>query len=937
MNNDNNKKNNLGDSTRSFTNTEKLRFLGNDNGEIKVNTEVNIKKAKAKKVIKKSTKVTLFSAKKIFQWTFNILLTILLIGLICGIIVGITFGSYMKKELVDSTFDIDPSNLRQDLNKTSWIYYDEDYKDENGNTYEPVEIYGTENRKWITYNQMPKMLVDAFIAIEDERYWSHNGVDWKRTFGAVLSFATGSDNYGGSTITQQLIKNYTGDDETSIQRKVKEITRALSLSERRTKEEVLEMYLNRIHLSRSNYGVWAAAKYYFGKDISIDEETGLPIDELTLAECAALASIPKSPTKYDPVRNPEFNKERRQLVIDKMYELGWVTEEQYLEAKNQDIELNITFEESQIQGKYSYFTDALIEQIVKDLGTEYGYTRSEALGLIYSGGLQIYSTENPSIQKAMEEVFNDPNTFATVDDGVQPQSAMVVMDPYTGEVLGIVGGRGEKVGKLDLNRATMSKRQVGSSIKPLSVYAPAMDLGIIDSFTPLDDSPVYMEKMEKYWPSNSPNRYFGHISVNEAIIRSKNTTAVKLVMDMGVDYPYNFLKNKLHFTSLVEADRNIAPLGLGGFTNGITVLEMAAAYTIFPNEGNFSPARLYTKVLSNDGTILLDKRINEEERAIKESTAAVMSKHLENVVWSGTAARINLKQKVDCAGKTGTTNDNKDLYYCGYTPYYVGACWFGYDIPKSLYKFSGNPAMIAWEKVMEKIHKPIFDEVSQGNATLKKFDDEQVKSAEFCIDSGKEITSTCALDPRGIRSATGYYFVKKKPETALEEQEENVVEEEEAIEEEEAESTEEKKKEIDLGACDCHVLVEWCPESNMLANDYCPRIVPKALVREENRSFMHGDVKIEDAIYTYRDVDAITFDQIPDTPPFYKVILAEGETTGYMTYEAGAPVNGMCKLHRPDVLPETEPDEDYQNGDEISGDLSGFEVSDGGYDDTLSE
>ena len=894
MNNDNNKKN-LSDRTRSFTNTEKFRRSPAD-GEIKVNTEINIKKAKVKKTIKKSTSVTLFGVKKALQWTFNTLLTILLICLISGTIVAIAFGNYMKTELFDAGFDIDPSELRQDLNKTSWIYYSANYKDENGNTYEPTEIYGTENRKWITYSEMPEMLVNAFVAIEDERFWSHNGVDWKRTFGAVFSFATGSDNYGGSTITQQLIKNYTGEDETSIQRKVKEITRALSISEKRTKEEVLEMYLNRIHLSRSNYGVWAAAKYYFGKDISIDEKTGKPIDELTLSECAALASIPKSPTKYDPVRNPDFNKERRQLVIEKMYELELVSEEDYLEAKDQDIELNITYEESQLQGKYSYFTDALIEQIVKDLGSEYGYTRQEALTLIYSGGLQIYSTENPSIQKAMEDVFNDPSTFVTVDDGVQPQSAMVVMDPYTGEVLGIVGGRGEKEGKLDLNRATMSKRQVGSSIKPLSVYAPAMDLGVIDSFTTLDDSPVYMEKMEKYWPSNSPNRYFGNISVNEAIIKSKNTTAVKLIMDgIGTDYAYNFLKNKLKFTSLVEADRNIAPLSLGGFTNGITVLEMTAAYSIFPNKGNFSPARLYTKVLSNDGTILLDKRFNEPERAIKESTAAIMSKHLENVVLNGTGAKITLKNQVDVAGKTGTTNDNKDLYFCGYTPYYVGACWFGYDIPKSLYKFSGNPAMMAWEKVMAKIHEPM---IKSGN--VKEFDESKIHEKEYCIDSGKEISASCALDPRGVRSAIGYYYG-----------------DEDAT--------------INLGLCDAHVLVEWCPESNMLANDYCPRVVAKALVREENRSFMHGDVKIEDAIYTYRDVDFIPYDMIPDAPPFYSVILKEEETTGYMTYEKGAAVNGMCKIHKPF---EEESNLHYFDDE---GDLSGSEVSDGGYDDTLTE
>ncbi len=895
MNNDNNgrtpKKPEGSDRTRSFTYASRAERMNDD--EIRVDTAVNIKKATAKKVIKKGTRFSAGVLGKTFTFIVSILLTLVLIGTICAVIVGGTFAVYTKNYLIDEDFDIEPSALRNDLSQTSWIYYDNKYVTANGEEYEPIEIYGTENRQWVSFDDMPKHLVNAFKAIEDERYDTHNGVDWRRTFGAVISFATGSDNYGGSTITQQLIKNVTGEDDTTIQRKVTEIFRALSLNEKRTKEEVLEMYLNRIHLSRSNYGVGAAAKYYFGKDVS----------ELSVVESAALAAIPKSPTKYDPVRNPEYNAERRVLVLDKMLELEWISKQEYDEAINAELVLNITYEETQETGKYSYFTDALIEQIVEDLENEYSYTRSEALNLLYTGGLKIYTTENPEIQKAMEEVFNDPNTFATVDDGVQPQSAMVVMDPYTGEVLGIVGGRGEKDGKLDLNRATMSTRQVGSSIKPLTSYAPAMDLGIITYSTVFDDTPIYMENMGKYYPSNSPNRYFGKVSVNEAIIRSKNTVAVKIVKDeLGVDYVYNFAKEKLHFENLVEADRNVAPLALGGFTNGITVMEMTAAYSMFPNNGYYSPPRLYTKVLNNDGTILLDRRTNNEERVIKQSTSTVMTKHLQNVVTSGTAARITLKSKVDCAGKTGTTNDNKDLYYCGFTPYYVGACWFGYDIPKSLYKFSGNPAMNAWEKVMEKIHQPIFDSVAAGGETLKKFDFSKLETASFCLDSGLIPCENCSLDLRGSRIGTGYYY--------------------------EGENAPKR-------SCNVHVVVPWCNESNMMANDACTNIRPVALIREEERSFMHGDVAVEDAIYTYRDVDIQYYEEIPESPPFYKYTLAEGETTGYTSYQAGAAVNGMCRIHGAPIHEETNENIDDPPEFDESDDLSGFEVDDGGYDGTL--
>ena len=892
MNNGNNNEKQTGktprtDKTVAFTNTSKINK--NNNGEIKVDTTVNIKKASAKKALKKGTRVF----KRVAQYTLNVFLTLVLIGIISGIIIGSTFAVYVKNYLIDEDFDIEPSELRSGLNQTSWIYYNDKYVDENGNTYEPTEIYGTENRMWQNYDDMPDHLVNAFIAIEDERYRTHNGVDWRRTFGAVLSFATGSDNYGGSTITQQLIKNVTGEDDTTIQRKVTEIFRALSLNKKRTKEEVLEMYLNRIHLSRSNYGVGAAAKYYFGKDVS----------ELTVVESAALAAIPKSPTKYDPVRNPDFNKERRALVLDKMLEHEYITQKQYDEAIDADLVLNITYEQSQQTGSFSYFTDALIEQIVKDLGEEYGYTRSEALDLVYTGGLKIHSTENPFVQRTMEEAFNDPATFRITNGDELVQSAMVVMDPHTGEVVGVVGGRGEKTGKLELNRATMSKRQVGSSIKPLTSYGPAMDAGVITYSTILDDAPEYMPSLGKYWPSNAPNQYFGKVCVNEAVVRSKNTVAVRIVRDeLGVDYVYDFAKDKLHFDSLVESDRAVAPLALGGFTHGLTVQEMAAAYCMFPSGGYYSEPKFYTVVYNNDGTVLLDRRSNLSERVIQKSTSTVMTKILENVVWNGTGAAITLKYKVDCAGKTGTTNDNKDLYYCGYTPYYVGACWFGYDIPKSLYKFTGNPALYAWDTVMTKIHQPMLAEAAAGEAPLREFDFSKLTTASFCLDSGDIPCETCALDLRGARVGTGYYY---------------------------------EGKGAPKRTCTTHVLVPWCNESNMMANDECTDIRPAALVREENRSYTHGDVLIADSIYTYRDADIYSYDDIPELPPFYRGTLEEGEAVGYATYTPGAAVNGMCRIHG---APQTEPEDIPQDeaGEPVTeDDMSGFEVNDDDTDNTL--
>ena len=849
---------------------------GSNNKGITVNTAANMKKAEVKKAIKKSGKATGFAAKKIVQWVFNSILTILLILTVSGIIIGATFFNYVQNYLVEDDFDI--GNLKTNLNQTTKIYY----TDDRGTPIELEEerIYGNENRSWVSYNKMPKMLVDAFVAIEDERFWSHNGVDWKRTIGAILQFASGNDSYGGSTITQQLIKNITGEDDTTIQRKVTEIFRALSLSEKRSREEIIEMYLNTINLSRKNHGVQAAANYYFGKDVT----------ELTLVECAALASIPKSPTKYDPVRNPVYNAERRALVLDKMLECGWITEEECQEAKNTELVINITALDGTVTASNSYFKDALIEQIITDLNKEYGYSRQYASNIIYSGGLEIYSTMDPEIQDIMEDVFSDPTTFQKVSDGIQPEAAMAVMDPYTGDVLGIIGGR-EKTGDRDLNRATQSKRQIGSSIKPLTVYAPAMDLGLINYASVVDDTPVeYMESIGRYWPKNQPNRYDGLITINRAVEVSKNTTAVKVLNRLTVDYSYNFAKNKLHLDSLVPSDKDVAPLAMGGLTNGLTVLEVTAAYSIFPNEGTYSSPRLYTKVLRNDGTVLLQRNI-EQEYAISADTATAMTKILQNVVTNGTAAGITLDTKIDVAGKTGSTNDDKDRYFAGFTPYYVGACWFGYDTPKYLGKFSSNPAMIAWEKVMERIHQKYIDEAANGGDELQKFDFSNLEQHQFCLDSGLLPGKNCNHDLRGNRISTGWFT----------------------------------KNQVPTQTCNTHMLVNWDSTTGMVATSNCPSNVcmKVALIKVDDRSFTQN-IPVIDAQYTGRTVFGRPENVLNSTDPYYMSTLPEGLYPGYSP-NVLVPKNSYCTEHNyvtvhPDINADPDNKEDDNNKDSVTSD-----------------
>lgn len=793
----------------------------------------------------------------------NILLTVLLIGIISALIIGTTFAFYIKNHLVE---DYDISGLKFDLDLTTKIYG----IDFDGNTVELVDqkLHGDQNRSWASISQMPKNLKNAFIAIEDKRFYEHGGVDFKRTFGATMMFFTGKTSYGGSTITQQLIKNFSHDNDATIQRKVREIFRALSLSKKRSKDEVLEMYLNTISLSNRCYGVQAASNYLFGKDVS----------ELSLVECASLAAIPKSPYKYDPVRHPEYNKERRDLVLEEMRKLGWIEKEEYEEAINTELVLNITPEDTHSEQITSYFTDALIEQIISDLEEKYEYPREVASNLIMSGGLKIYSTVNPEIQSIMEEVFEDPNSFPKVE-GIQPESAMVVMDPHTGDVVGIVGGRGEKTTSRGLNRATMSKRQVGSSIKPLTVYAPAVDLGYITYSTVIDDTPIKInENTGEYWPFNAPQRYEGKININYAILKSKNTVAVKVLEKLTPEYSYNFAKEKLGLESLVKSDMDYSPMALGGLTHGLTVMEVTSAYSMFPNNGVRSSARLYTQVYDNGGNLLLETP-EKHTIAISDSTASVMTRMLENVLNYGTGTGVTLRQKMSVAGKTGSTNDDKDMYFAGYTPYYVAACWFGYDTPKYLGRFS-NPALHAWDLVMTKVHEKLIEHTGSNWSSLEKFDHSDLVEASFCKDSGKIAGEACKLDPRGSRIETGYFKAGTEP-----------------VEE-----------------CDCHVAVKYDAVTGGVATDGCPseNVVYVGLLNEETRHFTQN-ILITDSQNCYRSLPKNYVYPTRSDVPFYQNTLKTGEYVGHSGVTK--PFNRVCTEHLGNIS-ENHGDDDDVTGNE---------------------
>lgn len=657
-------------------------------------------------------------AKKVLK---RVVILFLVIAVLCGAVIG---GAMLG--FIDNSTELIAEEYNMDF--TSIIYY---IDDETGQPVEMDRLYSEQNRIWVDLAQIPVNLRNAFIAIEDERFETHHGVDWKRTFGAFLGWITGNDSYGGSTITQQLIKNVTGDNDRSPIRKIQEIIRALNLETKMSKDQIIEMYMNTIYLGQGCHGVQAAANIYFSKDVS----------ELTLEECASIAGITQYPSKYDPLVNYEAHKEKQELVLGKMLELGYISEEEYETAKNAELKLKKGTAKTETTKIQSYFIDQIILDVQNDLMTRNKMTEGEATKAIFKGGLKIYTTMDPDVQSAMEEVFTKDSNFPGSGE-VKPQAAMMVMDPYTGYVRGIVGGRGEKTGNRVLNRATQTLRQPGSSIKPLSVYAPAIEEGIITPATIVDDSEL---KIGDWEPRNSDYTFKGKITVRQALEESRNIPAVRILDKLTVDKSFDFLTKNLSFTTLVSSekradgktysDKFYSTLGLGGFTDGVSVKEMTAAYAPFVNGGVYTKPITYTKVIDSRGRVILENK-PETHKAMSDTTAYTMAQMLSGVVTSpnGTGRAAKLANGVFAAGKTGTTTDDIDRWFVGFTPNYVGAVWFGYDTPKKMTGL-GNPCASVWKKVMDQIHENVeIKTLVQPNNMTERV---------ICQNSGKIATGQC--------------------------------------------------------------------------------------------------------------------------------------------------------------------------------------------------
>ncbi len=671
---------------------------------------------------------------------FKAALTVFLVGVITVCIIAGAFIIYAFN-FVDASMDENLYDIA--LNFTTTIYVEDD---KSGEFTEYQRLHGEHNRIWVSDadGEIPENLKNAFIAIEDQRFKTHNGVDWKRTFSAFanLFFHFYSSNQGGSTITQQLVKNLTGDNSTSPSRKVREIMRARELEIKYSKDVILECYINTVSMAGGMYGSEVASNYYFDKSTK----------DLTLSECAALAAIVKAPETYRPDKQVEKNKQRRQTVLNKMLELGYITEEEHAAAYDEDLTIVANKENLNEVEVNSYFVDALYEDVVKGLMEVYGYDEEHAKENFYNGGYKIYATLDPDIQSAMETVFQDKTYAYKGKDGQLLQGSMVVLD-YNGHVKGLVGGIGEKSGNRVFNRATSAFRQPGSTIKPMSAYAPAIEENLITYSSLVSDTDSYQYKSgdgTMWKPKNWYGGHLGNITVEKALEKSVNTIPVMLVEKLTLKHSYDFLTNKLNLKTLNEHDlSSYASLGMGGTNTGVTTLQEAAAFATFGNGGIYYEPTTYYKVTNQRDEVILE-RSPEPQVAMSDDTATVMNHLLQNVVYGAEGTGAGAASSVPhmkLFAKTGTSNDSMNCWFTGGSPYYVASSWCGYDTLQTVSQSSTARQM--WCKVMSKIHSGLG---------AKTFTDSQYSESHyFCNETGLLATEGCT------NRKVGWYRKSNKP------------------------------------------------------------------------------------------------------------------------------------------------------------------------------
>lgn len=584
-------------------------------------------------------------------------------------------------------------------------------------------------QEYVKLEDIPKNLVNAYVSIEDKNFYKHNGINVKRTAGAVASYVfNGGSSFGGSTITQQLVKNITGDNETKISRKVQEWDRAIKTELVLSKDEILETYLNIIYVGPNIYGVEKGAEYYFNKKVS----------ELDLAECAFLAGINNSPNSYNPFGkndNSEKIKSRTTTVLNVMLEQGYISNESYDLAVS-ELQSGLKFNKGKLEPKgdaiYSYMVDATISEVINDLENKKGMSTNFATNYLYFSGLKIYSTQNSDIQREIEKEC-EKNKYMIKSaqyENTTAQAAMVVMNHNNGQVMGCVGGLGKKTVSRGFNRATQALRQTGSAIKPIAVLGPALEEKIITPVTIYDDTKTVFA--EGYSPDDC-EKELGEITVRRAVESSQNIPFVKIMEQLTPEKSMKYME-KEGIANLTDGDKNLG-LALGGLEKGSSPLEMASAYACIANGGNYIEPTFYTKVENSKGKIILKSK-QKSRKVYSEDTAYVLKELLTEPVngENGTARTCKI-DGMEVAAKTGTTNDNYDKWLCGFTKYYTAVTWFGYDVNEPINEGANSMANQIWGNVMREIHRYLI------KADFDKPKD--VEEVVVCRKSGKVAESGC--------------------------------------------------------------------------------------------------------------------------------------------------------------------------------------------------
>jgi len=643
---------------------------------------------KTKRIVKRVAKVGVWTISDIFFTALKAIGTAFLILLTTVAVFACIFVIYLRVN-ISTGLTVNPAVF--DFMQSSVIYY---IDNETGDEVELVTLQWTEFRENVTLDEVPEHLIQALVAIEDHRFFRHNGVDWYRTAGAFMNmFLSMRDTFGGSTITQQLIKNLTQDDDVTVQRKLQEIFRAIEFERQFTKEEIIEMYLNIVYFGHGRFGIGAAANFYFNKHVS----------ELTLAESAAIIGITNNPSRFSPYANRTANKERQEIILRRMHELGYIDDAELRLAINEPLNFQRGEDDVVERVVYTWFVETIIRDAIRDIQLLDGSSEHMARMRLYTGGLRIISTIDMEMQAIVDEIYQNMENLPRVTGSTQPlQSAIIVADPHTGAIRALSGGTGRKSANMLFNRATMSRRPPGSALKPISVFAPAMELGLITDNTLYNDSPNATLQGTTWMPRNADRSHRGVVDVRTALRLSLNTVPAMILDQMGPPAGYSFLSDALGF-NLNPADADYAPLAAGQLTNGATVREMVSGFTIFPNGGERVELRSYSRIYLQNGDILIDNTPTSV-RVMSENNANMMASMLVDAVVNGTGGAANLGRGMPTAGKTGTSTDSQDRWFVGFTPHYIAGVWTGFDRPTRM-SSQGNPAAQIFRMVMAPIHE----------------------------------------------------------------------------------------------------------------------------------------------------------------------------------------------------------------------------------------